>query len=258
MSLDTTPIVSKTKIVVVTPLSAKNKVSSAFTLRDNSLSKYMKNKIRTSRMWQKWCEMQPNVVWSPIKTTLNVVNIQIQVIMEYLVKISKMAGILELKRRYFEDYYSDIQYAVSIKEDTAYLCLHFTRNHEDSSINTRTTFGLRPYHFTYPERKLTMEEMLYKFIDEGKRDHEEMRAFINEFRTTNELLFKERNNSLRLEKSINQSDLESCESLGNKSDDDSDLEKPIRRIDSFNTPYSVAQETTRPDGVESEHLYSDS
>ncbi|GJS13582.1 reverse transcriptase domain-containing protein [Tanacetum coccineum] len=59
-----------------------------------------------------------------------------------------------------------------------------------------------------------------------------------------------------MEKSINQSDLESCESLGNKSDDDSDLEKPIRRIDSFNTSYSVAQETTKPDGVESEHLYS--
>nr|GEY34796.1 reverse transcriptase domain-containing protein [Tanacetum cinerariifolium] len=57
-------------------------------------------------------------------------------------------------------------------------------------------FGLRPYHFTYLERRLTMEEMLYKFIDEGKREHEEMRAFICEFQTTNELLFKERNNSL--------------------------------------------------------------
>ncbi|GJS08249.1 reverse transcriptase domain-containing protein [Tanacetum coccineum] len=41
-----------------------------------------------------------------------------------------------------------------------------------------------------------MEEMLYKFIDEGKREQEEMRAFIHEFRTTNELLFKERDNSL--------------------------------------------------------------
>ncbi|GKA25134.1 hypothetical protein Tco_0711167 [Tanacetum coccineum] len=59
-----------------------------------------------------------------------------------------------------------------------------------------TTSGLRPYHFTYPERRLTIEEMLYKFIDEGKREHEEMRAFIGEFRTTNEHLFKERNNSL--------------------------------------------------------------
>nr|GEU81293.1 hypothetical protein [Tanacetum cinerariifolium] len=59
-----------------------------------------------------------------------------------------------------------------------------------------------------------------------------------------------------LEKSINQSDLECCESLGNTSNDDSDLEKPIRHIDSLSTPYPVAQETTKPDGVESEHLYS--
>nr|GEV10355.1 hypothetical protein [Tanacetum cinerariifolium] len=41
-----------------------------------------------------------------------------------------------------------------------------------------------------------MEVMIYKFIDEGKREHEEMRAFINEFKITNELLFKKRNNSL--------------------------------------------------------------
>ncbi|GJY89778.1 hypothetical protein Tco_0504974 [Tanacetum coccineum] len=41
-----------------------------------------------------------------------------------------------------------------------------------------------------------MEEMLYKFINEGKRKHEEMSAFIREFRITNELLFKERSNSL--------------------------------------------------------------
>ncbi|GJX40952.1 putative reverse transcriptase domain-containing protein [Tanacetum coccineum] len=34
------------------------------------------------------------------------------------------ARILELKQRYFEDYYSDYQYALSIKEDTAYPCLH--------------------------------------------------------------------------------------------------------------------------------------
>ncbi|GJY84859.1 reverse transcriptase domain-containing protein [Tanacetum coccineum] len=57
---------------------------------------------------------------------------------------------------------------------------------------------LRPYRFTCPERRLTIEEMLYKFIDEGKREHEEMRAFICEFQTTNEILFKERNNLLRV------------------------------------------------------------
>ncbi|GKC12998.1 hypothetical protein Tco_1009780, partial [Tanacetum coccineum] len=59
-----------------------------------------------------------------------------------------------------------------------------------------TESRLRPYHFNYPERILTMEEMLNKFIDKGKREHEEMRAFIYDFQTTNELLFKERNNSL--------------------------------------------------------------
>ncbi|GKE27228.1 DNA-directed DNA polymerase, partial [Tanacetum coccineum] len=47
------------------------------------------------------------------------------------------------------------------------------------------TSGLRPYHFTYPVRRLTTEEMLYKFIDERKREHEEMRAFIFE---SNEVL----------------------------------------------------------------------
>ncbi|GJQ95881.1 DNA-directed DNA polymerase [Tanacetum coccineum] len=55
---------------------------------------------------------------------------------------------------------------------------------------------LHPYHFIYPERSLTMEEMLNKFIDKGKREHEEMRAFIYDFQTTNELLFKERSNLL--------------------------------------------------------------
>ncbi|GJR62037.1 hypothetical protein Tco_1504199 [Tanacetum coccineum] len=71
-SLDTTPVVSKTKIVVVTPLSTKHKVSSAFTVQDSSLGNYMKNKIQTSQMWQKWYESQPNVGWSPVKMPSNV------------------------------------------------------------------------------------------------------------------------------------------------------------------------------------------
>ncbi|GJX42493.1 hypothetical protein Tco_0257483 [Tanacetum coccineum] len=67
-SFDTTLEVSKTKIAAVTPLSAKYKVSSTFKMQDSSLSKYMKNKIQTSRMWKKWYELQPNVGWSPVKT----------------------------------------------------------------------------------------------------------------------------------------------------------------------------------------------
>ncbi|GJY99410.1 reverse transcriptase domain-containing protein [Tanacetum coccineum] len=41
-----------------------------------------------------------------------------------------------------------------------------------------------------------MEEILDKFIDEGKCEHEEMEIFINEFKTTNEILLKERSNLL--------------------------------------------------------------
>ncbi|GJW95125.1 hypothetical protein Tco_0174797 [Tanacetum coccineum] len=67
-----------------------------------------------------------------------------------------------------------------------------------------------------------MEEMLYNFIDEGKHEHEEMRAFICDFQTTNEILFKERNNSLielrfgvqELLKVINNTPMIDCEVKG--------------------------------------------
>ncbi|GJR17300.1 hypothetical protein Tco_0965827 [Tanacetum coccineum] len=49
-----------------------------------------------------------------------------------LADLGQKAHILELKRRYFEDYYSNYQYAVSIKEDTAYLCLHSPKTTKDT------------------------------------------------------------------------------------------------------------------------------
>ncbi|GJX61622.1 reverse transcriptase domain-containing protein [Tanacetum coccineum] len=61
-----------------------------------------------------------------------------------------------------------------------------------------------------------------------------------------------------LEKSIDQSDLECCESAGGNENDGSDSENSIRRIDSANTPYPVTQGTTKRDDVKSEHLYSSS
>nr|GEX41333.1 hypothetical protein [Tanacetum cinerariifolium] len=48
----------------------------------------------------------------------------------------KKARILELKRRNMKNTVLTIQYAVSIKEDTVYLCLHFTRSYEESKSNT--------------------------------------------------------------------------------------------------------------------------
>ncbi|GKA18901.1 DNA-directed DNA polymerase [Tanacetum coccineum] len=61
-----------------------------------------------------------------------------------------------------------------------------------------------------------------------------------------------------LEKSIEQSDLEYCESADRNNDDGSDSKNSIRRINSVNTPYQVAQETTKTksDKVKTEHLYS--
>nr|GFA17086.1 hypothetical protein [Tanacetum cinerariifolium] len=60
-TLDTTSVVSKPKIDVGSASKAKNTLFSApktkkRNLRDKSISTYMKNKIRTSRIWQKWFE----------------------------------------------------------------------------------------------------------------------------------------------------------------------------------------------------------
>ncbi|GJT51279.1 zinc finger, CCHC-type containing protein [Tanacetum coccineum] len=62
-----------------------------------------------------------------------------EVIMKYLVKISKNARILELKQRNMKKTVFDIQYAVSIKEDTAYPCPRFTKDHEGIISNTSTS-----------------------------------------------------------------------------------------------------------------------
>ncbi|GJV32394.1 reverse transcriptase domain-containing protein [Tanacetum coccineum] len=65
-----------------------------------------------------------------------------------------------------------------------------------------------------------------------------------------ELLANDRSDSFSLkglEKSIDQSDLESCESLENKSNNESDLETPIRHINSVYAPYSVEQRKILPD-----------
>ncbi|GKE68926.1 reverse transcriptase domain-containing protein, partial [Tanacetum coccineum] len=59
-----------------------------------------------------------------------------------------------------------------------------------------------------------------------------------------------------LEKSIDQSDLECCESASSNEKNGHDLENSIRRIDSANTPYPITQETINGNDVKSEYLYS--
>ncbi|GKB79778.1 DNA-directed DNA polymerase [Tanacetum coccineum] len=72
---------------------------------------------------------------------------------------------------------------------------------------------------------------------------------------TQELLGNDQLDSFLL-KGLEKSDLESCNSIGNESDDDYGLGMPIWRINPVNTPYSEAQETVRTDKVKSENLYS--
>ncbi|GJX62969.1 retrovirus-related pol polyprotein from transposon TNT 1-94, partial [Tanacetum coccineum] len=72
-TLDTTFVASKSKIYEASALKARDKVSSAFkkkkrNMHDKSLSPFMLNMIRTSRLWQKWFESQPNVMWTPVNT----------------------------------------------------------------------------------------------------------------------------------------------------------------------------------------------
>ncbi|GJX96295.1 putative reverse transcriptase domain-containing protein [Tanacetum coccineum] len=92
-----------------------------------------------------------------------------EVIMEYLVKISSKARILEIKQRHLK-----------ITVLTSYM----------------NSIQITSISIYISRKKVNHGRDVNKFIDEGKQEHEEMSAFIREFRTTNELLFKERNNSL--------------------------------------------------------------
>ncbi|GJW64277.1 reverse transcriptase domain-containing protein [Tanacetum coccineum] len=100
---------------------------------------------------------------------------------------------------------------------------------------------LDPFQFPYPKGRLTMEEIVNKFIEEGKREHEKMDAFIREFRTTNELLLKERNNSLSklefeiygLSRAINKAQIVGCETKGVTTRGGKSTTEPIR--DNSNT-----------------------
>nr|GEW48020.1 reverse transcriptase domain-containing protein [Tanacetum cinerariifolium] len=62
---------------------------------------------------------------------------EVHVIIEYLVKIDQKTCILKHKQRYFEDYCSDDQYAISIKEDTAYPCLHSPKTTKETRSDTQ-------------------------------------------------------------------------------------------------------------------------
>ncbi|GKC54231.1 reverse transcriptase domain-containing protein [Tanacetum coccineum] len=99
------------------------------------------------------------------------------------------------------------------------------------------------------KRPTTEDDECYRIDDLDKMINEEAR----------ELLTNEEPDSFLLrglEKSIDQSDLECCESTSNNDKNASDLENSIRHINYINTPYPVTQGTSNGDNVKSEHLYS--
>ncbi|GKB76232.1 hypothetical protein Tco_0943127 [Tanacetum coccineum] len=58
---------------------------------------------------------------------------RVLIIMEYLVKLSKRRAFWSLNEDILKIYYSDNQYAVSIKEDTTYPCLHSPKTTKEQS-----------------------------------------------------------------------------------------------------------------------------
>ncbi|GKD52650.1 retrovirus-related pol polyprotein from transposon TNT 1-94, partial [Tanacetum coccineum] len=76
-TLDTTFVASKSKIDEASASKAIDKVSSAFkkkkrNMRDKPLSPFMLNQRywarKINKLWQKWFESQPNVMWTPVNT----------------------------------------------------------------------------------------------------------------------------------------------------------------------------------------------
>nr|GEV95853.1 hypothetical protein [Tanacetum cinerariifolium] len=82
------------------------------------------------------------------------------------------ASILELKRTYFEDYYSDYQYTVSIKEDTAYPCLHSPKTTKETySIRRIQRRPIRHQEYSEEEVANTMAKTMEQHMSKTRADY---------------------------------------------------------------------------------------
>ncbi|GJV86948.1 reverse transcriptase domain-containing protein [Tanacetum coccineum] len=136
-------------------------------------------------------------------------------------------------------------FVTTVRQDTDEIYGRLDDAQDDRSC---TIFKEPPYPFDYPMRRLTVEEILAKFIDEGRREHEEMEIFIKEFRTTNELLLQTQRNLL----------IKGVTTRGGKITSEATLSKEINetRINK-NEPLRFeqdVQEKPHDDGVENESL----
>ncbi|GKF01717.1 hypothetical protein Tco_0028640 [Tanacetum coccineum] len=108
-----------------------------------------------------------------------------------------------------------------------------------------------------------MEELVNKFIEEGEQEHEKMDAIIREFRTTSELLLKERNNSLSelefevygLSKAINKAQMVGHEAKGVTTRGGKSTTEPISDNAHTNKhPSPHHDKPTTPDEIDSPKL----
>ncbi|GJR11802.1 retrovirus-related pol polyprotein from transposon TNT 1-94 [Tanacetum coccineum] len=110
--LDTTYVVSKPKIDVESTSKANDNVyrTNKRNVRDKSFSTYMKNKIQTSRIWKKWFESKPNVVWSPVNTNPNGQNNRLSEKQSVFVKKWHMMGDRSLLKNFIEKFMGTIRF----------------------------------------------------------------------------------------------------------------------------------------------------
>ncbi|GJS14741.1 hypothetical protein Tco_0409213 [Tanacetum coccineum] len=106
--------------------------------------------------------------------------------------LDKLNNLVNKKRKHADDIHDYFKANKRLKSSVQY------KDHLPGTVLNEPVLciGFPPYSFNYPTRRMTIEEMLDKFIVEGKREQEEMEIFIKEFRTSNELLLKERSNLL--------------------------------------------------------------
>ncbi|GJV48349.1 retrovirus-related pol polyprotein from transposon TNT 1-94 [Tanacetum coccineum] len=122
--LGATSVVAKSRFSVAKTPTATNKVSSVSPLSQKSsqsriLSSYMKNKIATSRKWQKWFEYQQGFNWTPksktAKSQSNVHTCRTSVIQLVLWIVDSgcskhMTGNLQLLRNFVEKFMGTVRF----------------------------------------------------------------------------------------------------------------------------------------------------
>ncbi|GKB72111.1 retrovirus-related pol polyprotein from transposon TNT 1-94 [Tanacetum coccineum] len=123
-NLGATSVVAKSRLSVAKTTTATNKVSSVLPLSSDSsqsrtLSNYMKNKIATSRKWQKWFENQQCFNWTPksktaqslpseTKSRIRVIQLVLWIVDSGCSK--HMTGNLQLLRNFVEKFMGTIRF----------------------------------------------------------------------------------------------------------------------------------------------------